>query len=108
MSSGAIMDRRRFITGLAGIFAAGYAPAVLPSGVIMPVRKLWTPALPGGMAMMMAQHERYVVSMIIRNAGVAANVISVRTGDGLAMLNTTLQTGETLTYDANLGLWTKT
>ena len=35
------MNRRRFLTGMAGILAAGCAPAVLPSGIIMPVRKLW-------------------------------------------------------------------
>lgn len=28
---------------MAGILAAGYAPSVLPSGIIMPIRKLWTP-----------------------------------------------------------------
>ena len=37
------MDRRRFLTGMAGILAAGYSASVLPSGVIMPIRKLWTP-----------------------------------------------------------------
>lgn len=37
------MNRRNFITGIAGILAAGFAPTVLPSGVIMPIRKLWTP-----------------------------------------------------------------
>ena len=37
------MNRRNFITGMAGILAAGYSASVLPSGVIMPVRKLWVP-----------------------------------------------------------------
>ena len=38
------MHRRRFLQGLAGILASGVAPAVLPSGILMPVRKLWTPS----------------------------------------------------------------
>lgn len=38
------MNRRSFLRGMAGILAAGIAPAVLPSGIIMPVRKLWTPS----------------------------------------------------------------
>lgn len=38
------MDRRGFLKGLAGILAAGVAPAVLPSGIIMPVRRLITNA----------------------------------------------------------------
>ena len=37
------MNRRRFLTGMAGILAAGYSASVLPSGVIMPIRKLWVP-----------------------------------------------------------------
>lgn len=37
------MNRRNFITGLAGILAAGYAPASITSGVLMPARKVWTP-----------------------------------------------------------------
>lgn len=39
------MNRRGFLKGMAGILAAGVAPAVLPSGVIMPVRNLWTPRI---------------------------------------------------------------
>ena len=31
------------MTGMAGILAAGYSASVLPSGVIMPIRKLWVP-----------------------------------------------------------------
>ena len=37
------MNRRSFITGIAGILAAGYAPAFVGSNVLMPVRKIWTP-----------------------------------------------------------------
>jgi hypothetical protein len=43
------MNRRGFLTGMAGILAAGYSASVLPSGVIMPIKKLWTP--PQGMFM---------------------------------------------------------
>lgn len=35
------MDRRGF---LAGILAAGFAPAVVGSGVLMPIKKIWTPS----------------------------------------------------------------
>lgn len=35
--------------GLLGMFAAGVGAAVLPSGVIMPVKKVWTPPLDFGM-----------------------------------------------------------
>ena len=34
------MNRRSFITGMAGILAAGYAPAFVGSSVLMPVRKV--------------------------------------------------------------------
>jgi len=34
------MNRRSF---LASILAAGVAPAVIGSGILMPVRKIWTP-----------------------------------------------------------------
>jgi hypothetical protein len=33
------LNRRGFLTGMAGILAAGTAPAVLAQGVIMPVRR---------------------------------------------------------------------
>ena len=36
------MNRRAFLAGMAGILASGIAPAVLPSGIIMPVRKIET------------------------------------------------------------------
>lgn len=39
------MNRRGFLGGLAGIFAAGFAPAAIGSGVLMPVRKVALPAL---------------------------------------------------------------
>lgn len=35
--------RRGFLRGMAGILAAGVAPAVIGSEILMPVRKLWTP-----------------------------------------------------------------
>ena len=44
------MNRRSFITGMAGILSAGYAPAFVGSSVLMPVRKIWTPKT--GMEMM--------------------------------------------------------
>lgn len=37
------MNRRGFLAGMAGILATGVAPAVIPSGILMPVRQLWTP-----------------------------------------------------------------
>lgn len=37
------MNRRNFITGMAGILASGFAPAVIGSGVLMPVRKIFVP-----------------------------------------------------------------
>ena len=37
------MNRRNFITGMAGILSAGYAPAFVGSSVLMPVKKIWTP-----------------------------------------------------------------
>ena len=36
--------RRRFLTGMAGILATGIAPAVLPSGIIMPIRQIVKPS----------------------------------------------------------------
>ncbi len=37
------MDRRSFLRGMAGILATGLAPAVVGSGVLMPVRTIWKP-----------------------------------------------------------------
>lgn len=37
------MNRRGFLKGLGGIFAAGVAPAVVGSDILMPVRKLVVP-----------------------------------------------------------------
>lgn len=37
------MNRRRFLRGIAGILAAGVAPAAVGSGVLMPIKTLWTP-----------------------------------------------------------------
>lgn len=45
------MSRRRFLKGMAGILATGLAPAVLPSGIIMPVRELWVPEWTGELVM---------------------------------------------------------
>ncbi len=36
------MNRRQFLTGLSGILAAQWAPAVVGSGVLMPVKKIHT------------------------------------------------------------------
>ena len=38
------VSRRGFLKGMAGILAAGVAPAAIGSGILMPVRSLWTPA----------------------------------------------------------------
>lgn len=38
-----IHSRRGFLRGLAGILAAGVAPAAIGSNILMPVKKLWTP-----------------------------------------------------------------
>lgn len=37
------MNRRHFLTGLAGILASGVAPAVLPAGSIMRVKAVLVP-----------------------------------------------------------------
>jgi hypothetical protein len=37
------MNRRHFLTGLAGILASGVAPAVLPAGSIMRVKSILLP-----------------------------------------------------------------
>src|SRR5437867_4317171 len=39
------MTRRGFLKGIAGILAAGVAPAVIGSPILMPVRKIWTPPI---------------------------------------------------------------
>jgi len=40
------LSRRGFLRGMAGILAAGFAPAVIGSGVLMPVRKIITSTNP--------------------------------------------------------------
>lgn len=41
------LTRRGFLKGMAGILAAGAAPAIITRpGLLMPVRKLWTPEYP--------------------------------------------------------------
>lgn len=37
------MKRRTFLSGMAGILASGFAPAVVGSGVLMPVRTIVKP-----------------------------------------------------------------
>jgi hypothetical protein len=37
------MNRRNLLAGLAGILAAGFAPAAIGSGVLMPIRQLSMP-----------------------------------------------------------------
>jgi hypothetical protein len=37
------MDRRVFLTGMAGILASGFAPAAIGSSVLMPVRRPLAP-----------------------------------------------------------------
>lgn len=37
------LSRRGFLRGMAGILASGFAPAVIGSGVLMPVRAIWRP-----------------------------------------------------------------
>lgn len=37
------MNRRNFLGGMAGILAAGFAPAAIGSGVLMPARKILVP-----------------------------------------------------------------
>jgi hypothetical protein len=39
------MNRRHFLTGLAGILASGVAPAVLPAGSIMRVKPVLLPGI---------------------------------------------------------------
>lgn len=39
------MNRRNFLTGLAGILASGVAPAVLPAGSIMRVKSVLLPGI---------------------------------------------------------------
>jgi hypothetical protein len=57
------MNRRGFLTGMAGILAAGYSASVLPSGVIMPVKALLVPKYevnPSGMEILMSGgYERW-------------------------------------------------
>ena len=38
------MTRRGFLKGMAGILAAGVAPAFIGSKILMPVRELWKPS----------------------------------------------------------------
>jgi len=40
------MDRRGFLKGMAGILASGFAPAVVGSGILMPVKTIWKPDRP--------------------------------------------------------------
>lgn len=37
------MNRREFMTGMAGILAAGVAPAFVGSNILMPIRQIITP-----------------------------------------------------------------
>lgn len=49
------MERRDFLKGMAGILAAGFAPAAIGSNILMPVRTLalpdWNPLLYSRVAM---------------------------------------------------------
>lgn len=39
-----MIGRRNFLKGMAGILAASVAPAAIGSGILMPVRQIWTPS----------------------------------------------------------------
>lgn len=49
--------RRGFLGGLAGVLAAGFAPAAIGSGVLMPVRKIAVPEVSGMSILIGAQHQ---------------------------------------------------
>lgn len=72
------LPRRKFLTGLAGILASGIAPAVLPSGVIMPVRRLWVPSPLDGIGDCIAESNYdfgaydFTVEMWSSNEGIEA------------------------------------
>lgn len=53
--------RRQFMTGIAGMIAAGYGATVLPSGVIMPVKEIWTPNGSWGTCYILNDQGEYTV-----------------------------------------------
>ena len=60
------MNRRSFITGMAGILSAGYAPAFVGSSVLMPVKKIWTPKTGVDLDEFMAEIKRRMVYRELR------------------------------------------
>ena len=93
------MNRRGFLTGMAGILAAGYAPSVLPSGIIMPIRKLWTPP-----------KEIIISEFALKALDISDMAIftydtpisPVFSGEPIA-IRTTIKTSETLCYERGRG-----
>lgn len=76
------MNRRRFLTGLAGILASGVAPAVVPAGSIMRIKPVLVPG----------KDFVFTVEDVIRGASeVLENEIPLAylPGSGIALLNMT-------------------
>lgn len=69
------MDRRGFLRGMAGILAAGAAPAVLPSGILMPIKSL---ILPG--------YDEYVITEVVTSNSNGLLTIDLITKEALGIL----------------------
>lgn len=97
------MNRRSFITGMAGILAAAAAPAVLPSGIIMPVRKLWTPST------QIVTITDYSIDFSVTNSSRWPMTVEIFREDlpEFPLIKSTISGGERLIYEHGRGWFVK-
>ena len=104
MSGGTSLDRpynpsrRGFLQGMAGILAAGVAPAAIGSNILMPVKKLWTPP---GLTYTIAKPIAYCMGWTITNNGPSDIILQgLHYGDEFCSAgNVIISPRETLKFD---------
>lgn len=97
------MNRRGFLRGIAGILAAGVAPAVIGSNILMPVRKILLPDS--------VQSVAYFNGRIwLHNSGGAIMTVTAMEYDDRIFptpLPIYLEAGESLVYDGRSDAFSK-
>ena len=102
------MSRRSFLQGMAAILAAGVAPAAVGSGILMPVRKIWTTRR-SGFTSSGFRAAVWCMGWSISNGGSVDLILNglhygTQYSDAGDVI---IRPGETITYDAATGLFSK-
>lgn len=94
--------RRNFLKGIAGILAAGVAPAAIGSGILMPIRQLWTPPYrPWASAYCMGWSVVNNGSSDVTLVGLYDKEIYIDSGDII------IRPGEVISYDSKTRVFSR-